>query len=766
MDSPVLGALAGESLAGGSLALPADALGSPTAASLVRALFPDGVLRLDAVEVLPGRGDGTTRVRGTIPGEALGIAHPTALVEISSTPAGTRLRVTLTAFPAGWRASTTFPSLAGTLVDDLVVHDPSLLLDSAPPPSAVPGPPQGATVTLRGGLELAGPLAAVGALFEGATTMALRADVPVSAPRTARFEATLGQPSGKSAVAFSGLSVVIDAAQGTAVLRGGTTLRMGGDVLDLSLAGAVDATGALTAALSLRSPGGWHEPFGIRGVTIDGLGGSLGVQEDGFTIGLEGIVAVGGADDGLELDVGAKVLDGEVPAALVASVRAAPGGGVTLGRMVRGFTGIDASRVPLLEQVALRDLSLYLVADPNGFPSPVDPTVVYRGMSARADAVAFGIEAGADVELGWTSGAVVRGSVARPIELAGGIRIADATGTVGPSLVVDTRPETLAAGGDYLRLSALAKVFEAQAAVYAVVRGASFRFDLDFHLPGFDAFALRCAIPAPDAFSADANVAFGVGGRSVHLAAAGVDIGTLALRARVTAALAVQASPSTFRAALDATLLLGNDLPAIALHLTTDDPLRGIADLVELVGGEVERRGWELVRQAISEPGTLFRVAREGLVSLRAEPGQLLRQVFGTPEEEAATVLRAAGYAADAVADALKKGCRTAGERVAKLLRNEGFGVIDVARALRTVFGWGAEAVATALQGAGYGASEIASALKEVFGWGADKIADYLQKGLGFGKDVVEGALSAAGFARDEVAKLFRSGWDKVTGWF
>ena len=59
--------------------------------------------------------------------------------------------------------------------------------------------------------------------------------------------------------------------------------------LDLDLAGAIDAgeEGAqVTGSLSLSSPGGWKDAFGMKGLTLDELTAQLGVSEAGPTLGL------------------------------------------------------------------------------------------------------------------------------------------------------------------------------------------------------------------------------------------------------------------------------------------------------------------------------------------------------------------------------------------------------------------------------------------------------------------------------------------------
>jgi phage-related minor tail protein len=71
-----------------------------------------------------------------------------------------------------------------------------------------------------------------------------------------------------------------------------------------------------------------------------------------------------------------------------------------------------------------------------------------------------------------------------------------------------------------------------------------------------------------------------------------------------------------------------------------------------------------------------------------AQAAAALKQAYGVTAQEAAKLLKGAGYAADQVADAMK-----------------------------TVFNFTADQVQTVLNAVGYAANEVADAMKSVFGW-------------------------------------------------
>lgn len=720
----------------------------------------------------------------------------TVLFQVQKSTAGTGFLAGF-AVPAAWSPAELWPELE-EVMGWLTLRDPGLVLSSLPAAAAPPANlreraalpstlPAG--VTFFAGVDLAGPLEPVGRLFGGAAVLHLAATI-ARQPRETRFIASTGTPAGAGSVGFQGLSLILAPGAGSVELRSGATIHAGDDVLDFTVAGILETTGALTAALSLRGiqkgasvtdpSAGWTDPFGLPGLTIYGLGGSLGVETEGWTVALEGELSAGAGSsrDRLVFGVAMEITNGALPSAAVASLRSTDPRGVSLTRFVRGLTTVDlrdfsvktptapegtppelARLVPgtvspadVLDQVVVRTLTAYLVADPGGFRSPVDPSFVYRGVGMHADVTLFGLDARADFDFQYTTGVYARGELREPLDFAGILRLTGAEGTGGARMVVDTRQIVL--GGDILHLTGALELFgAARVRVAARVRRDRLEFEAECAgVPGVRACTLACALQVPKLFEARGEVAVIVDG-DVPLKAKGVDLGTLHLsRLEVAAKVDASVDLERFRFGLDARFRLEDALPEIRFGFTIGTSFSSLAALPGAVLEELRRQGWSLFKEALEDGAMLLRLAETALVDLATDAGTVLKAGYGMTAEAAAAAMNRAGWAADRTAAALEEGYGVAVGKVAGVLRQGGYAAAQVDGALQSTFRVSADQAMTLLKAGGYGAEE----LTRYYGWGRADAAKMLRT-LGYSATEAATALRrVCGMTSRDAAKALR----------
>lgn len=688
------------------------------------------------------------------------------------------------------------------------LEDPGLILASMPvtvptanlasmaslPPSLPAG------LTLFAGISLSGPLEPVSRLFGSAPTLNLAATFARDVKQTA-FIATASAPGRKSAVGFEGFSLIVRPNVANVELRSGANLEAGKDVLVFSLSGVLEPSGSLTAALALsavrRGEGketgaddGWVDPFGIPGLTIYRLGGALSVAAEGFSIAFEGELSAGAGreEDRLLFQVAFQVTNGALPSAAVAQLRSADTEGITLRRLVRGFTSFDAQILSMLDPVVLRELMVYLVLDPTGFPSPVDPGFVYRGLGAHADVSLYGLEARADFDFDWASGVFAHGALSKPVEVPGIVRFSSADGSTGPSLTIDTRQVAL--GGDLLLLDGQLQLFEAsKVSVLAKVSRSHFELQADARgIAGLRTCTFDVTVRAMHSIRARADAEVELRGR-VKLKSNGVAIGSLRLDGLAASALFdLDADLLGFGFVVEARLRLLKGLPEVTYGYRIEQRFTELALVVARSSEELAKRGWSTFKDALSDAASLWALAEAGLFEFASDVGAILKQVYKLSPDAAATLYRAVGESADAAARLLQGTYKLAANQTAKLLNANSYPVDQAAAAVKSLYrleskelarvlhdaGCSAEATANVLREqcgkngkqvgrildqAGYGAEEIASVLKDLFDWSAKKTAKFMNDTLDYGKKKINAAMSGAGYSSKQIKNAFEDLW-------
>lgn len=172
----------------------------------------------------------------------------------------------------------------------------------------------------------------------------------------------------------------------------------------------------------------------------------------------------------------------------------------------------------------------------------------------------------------------------------------------------------------------------------------------------------------------------------------------------------------------------------------------------------------------ITDPAVIARILKT--VGFAAEAvASALKLVYGLGAEFVAGVLRGAGYAAELVAGALKSVYGLGAQAAATILKIAGFTVSEVGKALRDAYYLGAEAAATLLKIAGFTVSEVGKALRDAYrlgaqaaatmlkvaGFTAKQIANALQSIYGLGAEAIRTILGSVGFALHEIQDALSS---------
>lgn len=144
--------------------------------------------------------------------------------------------------------------------------------------------------------------------------------------------------------------------------------------------------------------------------------------------------------------------------------------------------------------------------------------------------------------------------------------------------------------------------------------------------------------------------------------------------------------------------------------------------------------------------------------------GATLKSVFNVPKEQAASLMKGAGYGAHQVGAALGSAYKLAAGEAAGLLKGTGYAAEEVGHALQSAFSQGAEDTAKVMKSIGYGVEDVGKALGSAFGKGVDECGDLLKR-AGFNSKDVNSALKTVGNVGKSVGNGIEKGAKKLKFW-
>lgn len=379
--------------------------------------------------------------------------------------------------PGKWSPAQIWPDLSG-IMKYLVFQQSGLILSSfgqtsyIPADVAIPGVPgviqKGVTVFTTIGLE--GPLfSLIGKLFPDPGGLNLSANINPGNLLATCFVATLGRPAGQGSLSFDALQIVIVPERRNFDFSAGLTF----DVSSVSAA-PTQLCLAVETSLLLPSPGspnpsitfsifmksvkqdgrqqettGWQDPFGIRGFAIEGFGLEFALSET-VNIDFLGRIEIGEGDERFQLAIGGGLADFEVPNYIEFDLDSekASGKPVTIADIIKGFTSLDVSRVPVLDEADFRRFDFRLVLEP--MQNPLNPAETWPpGVFLDGDVVVYGLEISLKIISNYNKGLAAAGFINEKVDPLGlgMLVIAEAKGSArGPRASIDTT--ALTGGGN------------------------------------------------------------------------------------------------------------------------------------------------------------------------------------------------------------------------------------------------------------------------------------------------------------------------------
>ncbi|MCA9688171.1 MAG: LamG domain-containing protein [Myxococcales bacterium] len=220
------------------------------------------------------------------------------------------------------------------------------------------------------------------------------------------------------------------------------TLNLGGEALNLVGGISGQSAGSVTVWGSLDADdGAWEDPFGIKGLTIVGMGLEVGFTTDFpfIRVGVRGEASIGG---GL-LDASiAILLDGLDPANAILALRS--DAGINLPALVDAMTGVNPGGVL---DVALTDLDLYYA--PSG--GTIAGKVYEPGLRLAAKLGLWGFHASVAGEFDFAGGGSLAGAMDPLVFKAGSttfLQVTSFSGSGGASINLNFTPSSVAASID------------------------------------------------------------------------------------------------------------------------------------------------------------------------------------------------------------------------------------------------------------------------------------------------------------------------------
>ncbi|MEZ4448386.1 MAG: LamG domain-containing protein [Nannocystaceae bacterium] len=467
-------------------------------------------------------------------------------------------------------------------------------------------------------------------------------------------------------------------------------LHLGGEALQLSggisgqSAGSVSMWGAIDA-----EDGAWEDPFGIKGLTIVGMGVEIGFTNDFpfIRLGVRGAATLG---DGL-LDASVAILlDGLDPANAIFSLESAAG--IRLPALVDALTGINAGG---LLDVSLTDLELYY--------APVGGDIAGKhydpGLRLGGKLNLWGFRAFVKGEFDFDGGGSLEGGF-DPIVLKAGsttfLQLTSTSGEQGPSVDVSFTSESVHAK------------FDGKVDVLGL-----FTYEIAGDL-STDGFWVQLKAGTPGLYQ---NAWLGLGGGKAKLSlgvsvGGSINIGGVVVGVTVGAGIQIEATTSYFKQSV--TFTYGAMGRSFSATLTLWVPFQSVADVASAFASaassiadalanalkELGEAAFNWVKanvgEAVESVGTFF-------VSIGADASETAKGLVNFMDATQGEAVAALGLAADESAKVLREAFSWSASATGEWLKS--------------TYNLGSDAIESALGFAQYGAGEIEDALGDIFDW-------------------------------------------------
>lgn len=404
---------------------------------------------------------------------------------------------------------------------------------------------------------------------------------------------------------------------------------------------------------------GWKDPLGLEGIVIEDFWGEIGVSIEGLlSFGFGGNVAIGETDPvELELDVVGGV-EGEVPVLYVfvfKLIEEDQTKAIELTDLIKQFTKLDLSWVPVLNGIAFKQFQLYIVLDPMGWRNPATQTQYQMGFYASGDVSFYGFEAVFDIAIYFNTGIKAWGYINKPLSLADGLfKLSDASGEKGPYGLIDTTAISRFSDKPYLFLSGSITLLAFSDTLCAYIKSNAFYMEMTLHQFIFTEKVICSLSRSGSSFNFKGTVG---GSIKLHLHTSKVELEGVEI-----------IPPVNIDIDLDMSIVITIN-PGFTFHvngsfawgsltLTVDFDLIEIkswSDLEEVLTNYLDEYAEKLFRDLKNDVSQWISALKQGLFSVGDDVAKLLRNAFQVAAKDAAKLLNDLGWAAGKIEDALEK---------------------------------------------------------------------------------------------------------------
>jgi hypothetical protein len=381
--------------------------------------------------------------------------------------------------------------------------------------------PKGVTFYTTVGLGNA--LSVLGFLLGTSTRLHLRGLVDLANPANSTFQASIPGDINLEVLRFKEMVLAMRPGATEFSIASKAVLSIAGSSVELSGGGAFNVA-AGTARMNIIVPR-WERALGIPRLTVAEFGLAIGVTAGPPSMEFVGRFEIAGARK-VGFKLGGKMVGR--PVALMFELEKPPATNpLKLSDIIEAFTSLDLGAVPLLKDVAFRDLAFYAVADPSGkWTAPPtkagEPGLVYaNGIGLRADLRVFDWDMSGKIEVNEKKGIVAEGKIDQAISLLGVLRICAASNRdIGPSFKIDTTrlalrgaaPETvprlLAADDAYFAFDGAIELLGLRNAFKGSARKDGFDADFETSLAGLFTTRFKCRYEQGQSFRGEASGGF------------------------------------------------------------------------------------------------------------------------------------------------------------------------------------------------------------------------------------------------------------------
>jgi hypothetical protein len=374
-----------------------------------------------------------------------------------------------------------------------------------------------------------------------------------------------------------------------------------------------------------------------------------------------------------------------------------------------------------------------------------------QGFFLTAKLSVFGFSAQGTVDISANSGIYVSARMDRVV--IGSERlfsISSVDGTSGPQLSMATfsRPSDPVPEfrSPHVYVNGQVGLLGLQKHVYVrLSREMGFELDLGGDLAPGVRFELRAQFQSPTNVSANGTYSASVGTISLGR------LGSVALNTGVFGTLSLGFFGDVATVMLVAGFQFAGQsfaIPPFTLDVQTQD----LRSLAELLADKAKAALTDLMSDAARWVKYVFDQLISGVTSV----GGVLKDIYGKTAEQAAALMKGAGYAASEVGNALKNAYSVTAEQAVTILKGAGYAASEVGNALKNAYSVTVEQAVTILKGAGYAASEVGSVLKDLYGQTADQVVDILRN-AGYGVAAIGSFIqSAYSKTADEVVGMLQ----------